>query len=101
MKTLKKLWIYFGKTMHRVTNPIVLSLLFFGIITPFGMTRKALGMSSMQIGYDPSATTYWEKKLARKRNWSLLPLLFILFVFGLLLILSEIPLIAPFIYTLF
>ena len=42
----------------------------------------------------------WRFARARKKFW-LLPILFIMFLFGLLLVLTQGTAIAPFIYTLF
>lgn len=43
---------------------------------------------------------FWSFLRARKKFW-LLPLLLMMFVFGLLLVLTQGSAIAPFIYTLF
>jgi len=41
-------------------------------------------------------TFLWERKL-----WWLIPLVLVLFLFGILITLAQNPVIAPFIYTLF
>jgi len=43
---------------------------------------------------------FWEFLKARKKYW-LLPILFVLVLFGVLIILSQGSAVAPFIYTIF
>jgi len=43
---------------------------------------------------------FWEFLIARKKYW-LLPILFVLVLFGMLIILSQGSAVAPFIYTIF
>jgi len=43
---------------------------------------------------------FWEFLKVRKRYW-LLPIVFILFLLGVIIVLTESSAVAPFIYTLF
>jgi hypothetical protein len=47
----------FARLMHRVTNPVLMAILFFGAITPIGYLRRRFGTGVIAVGPEPS---YWE-----------------------------------------
>lgn len=52
-------WMALGNLLGRVVSPIVLGVIFFAVITPFGVIRRATGWDPMRRRYDPDASTYW------------------------------------------
>jgi hypothetical protein len=56
---LNRLWTRLGLLLHRIVSPVVLGVMFFGVITPIGLARRALGKDSLRLRYDPAASTYW------------------------------------------
>ena len=56
---LNRAWMKLGELMGRVVNPIVLGVLFYGVITPFGIARQLFGADPMKRKFDPAAKTYW------------------------------------------
>lgn len=56
---LNKAWTRFGLILHRIVNPIVLGIMFFGVVTPTGFAMRWLGKDSLRLRWDPRATTYW------------------------------------------
>lgn len=50
-------WMALGRVMHAVMGPIVLGLIYFVVVTPFGWARRTFGRSQLQR--DPTAATYW------------------------------------------
>jgi hypothetical protein len=54
------------------------------------LAQRRLGIAGELLGF-----------FARSKRWWLLPLIFFVMMFGVLLILSQSSAIAPFIYTLF
>ena len=53
-------WLKFGEILHRVVSPIALGIMFFGIITPFGIAARFLSCrDAMRRKYEPSASSYW------------------------------------------
>ncbi len=47
--------------MGRVVAPVVLSLVFFLILTPLGLVLRLLGKDLLQLRRNPAADTYWQK----------------------------------------
>lgn len=55
---LNRLWMRFGALLHRIVSPIVLAVLFFALITPFGMVMRMLGKDPLKLRFEP-IPTYW------------------------------------------
>jgi len=55
-----RLWLLFGLLLHRIVNPIVMGVVFYLVVTPFGlvMRRKRTGLNAMRRP-DKAATSYW------------------------------------------
>ena len=54
-----RLWQGFGALLHRIVSPIVLAVMFFGVVTPMGLLMRAFAKQSMRQRRDPAAETYW------------------------------------------
>ncbi len=52
-------WMKFGLLLHKVTNPIIMGLIFFLAVTPSALIMRALGKDPLQRKFDPSAESYW------------------------------------------
>ena len=55
---LNKLWMRLGFFLGTIINPIILGILFFGLITPYGLFIKLIGRDELNI-----------KKLKKKTFW--------------------------------
>jgi len=53
------LWMKLGRLMGRIVSPLVLGIMFFGIVTPIGFLMRVAGKSPLKLNYDPSADSYW------------------------------------------
>ena len=56
---LNKLWLKFGLLLHHVINPLVMGLLFFGVITPMALIVRLLGKDLLRLRFDAQAKSYW------------------------------------------
>ena len=56
---LNRLWTRFGLLLARVMNPLVLGLLFYGVVTPMGLAMRALGKDPLRRRFEPEAASYW------------------------------------------
>jgi len=59
---LNKLFQLFGQFMHKVTNPLIMGLVFFLTVLPTGVILKLLGKDPMRRKLDPAVNTYWIKR---------------------------------------
>ncbi len=56
---LNRLWTRFGLLLHKIVNPIVMGVMFFGVVTPTGLIMRAFGKDPMRLRRDPAAASYW------------------------------------------
>ena len=54
-----RLWLRFGLLLQAVVSPIVLALLFYGVIVPIGLLKRVFGKDSLRLQEDRAANTYW------------------------------------------
>ncbi len=62
LRPLNRVWFRFGALLHRLDSPIVLGLLFFGVITPTAVVMHAMRRDVLGLAFDPSAKSYWIKR---------------------------------------
>jgi hypothetical protein len=59
LKPLNRLWLKFGLLLHKVVNPIVMALVFFGTVLPTSLIMRALGKDSLRLKRQSHANSYW------------------------------------------
>lgn len=59
LATPRRLWLRFGELMNHVTNPLILGLLFYGVVTPIGLIMRWAGRDALRLRPGKLATTYW------------------------------------------
>ena len=58
LRPVYRVWMRFGLLMSRITTPIILSLVFFLVITPIALIRGLLGKDSMARRLDGDISSY-------------------------------------------
>ena len=56
---LNLVWLRFGLLLHKVVNPIVMGLVFFGTVLPTGLIMRMLGKDLLRLKRQPDANSYW------------------------------------------
>lgn len=59
LQPLNHLWVKLGLLLHRVVNPIVMGLLFYGTILPTGLVMRMRGRDLLRLKRDSTAESYW------------------------------------------
>jgi hypothetical protein len=59
LNPLNHAWLKFGLLLHKVVNPIVMSLVFYGTVLPTGLIMRALGKDLLRLKIQPDADSYW------------------------------------------
>ncbi|GGB57789.1 hypothetical protein GCM10011505_43330 [Tistrella bauzanensis] len=55
-----RLWMAFGRVLHRVISPVMLAVIYFGVITPGGlMLRHVFRRNSLRLGFRSGVASYW------------------------------------------
>jgi|SRR5579862_534452 len=55
-------WARVGVLLHRVFNPAVMAILFFGFFVPIGLFYRCRKKQSVISWHDASLTSYWIKR---------------------------------------
>jgi len=58
---LNKAWIKFGEILGSIISPLVMGIIFFGIVTPIGLFLKLIGKDVLKLKQDKK-NTYWIEK---------------------------------------
>jgi hypothetical protein len=59
LQPLNNLWMKFGALLAKIMNPIFLTIMFFGIITPAGLILRLFRKDLLSMRLDPNAKSYW------------------------------------------
>ena len=59
LNPLNRLWLKFGLLLHRVVNPVIMGLVFYGTVLPTGLVLRAMGRDLLRLKREPEADSYW------------------------------------------
>jgi saxitoxin biosynthesis operon SxtJ-like protein len=59
LSPLNRAWFHVGLTLHRVVNPIVMAIIYYGTVVPVGLILRARGKDMLRLKRDPNARSYW------------------------------------------
>ena len=62
LKPINKVWMGLAIVLGFIMTRVILTTLFYLVITPIGFLAKIFGKKFMLLKYDKSAKTYWEKR---------------------------------------
>ncbi len=65
LKPVEKVWMTFATALGWVMTRVILSILFFGMLTPMGLIGRLVGKDFLNLKMDASAKTYWIYRKAR------------------------------------
>ncbi len=65
LRPVHRIWMKVGHVLGYVNTRILLGLIFFLVVTPMGIMRRALGKDAMQKVFAQDATTYRVPKSPR------------------------------------
>jgi saxitoxin biosynthesis operon SxtJ-like protein len=56
---LNRAWAWIGRGLNRVVSPLLILVLFYGVVTPVGLAMRAAGKDSLRLRRDPHSSSYW------------------------------------------
>jgi hypothetical protein len=59
---LNRLWLKFGELLHRIVSPVILGIMFFGVITPVGWLMRLAGKDILSLKFNREASSYWVRR---------------------------------------
>jgi hypothetical protein len=61
-------WMKLGSILGWINTRIILSVLFYGLITPIGLILRLFGYNALEPKFDNSATSYFHQVVPRDSN---------------------------------
>ena len=62
LKPVYVVWMVFATILGWVMTRVILSLLFYVILTPIGLILRLFGKQFLELRWDKSQTTYWNNR---------------------------------------
>ena len=59
LKPLNHLWFRFGLLLHKIVNPVVMGLLFYGTVVPTGIVMRLMGKDLLRLRLERESESYW------------------------------------------
>jgi hypothetical protein len=56
---LNRLWFALGLLLHRVVNPVVMAVMFYGAMLPMALLLRWLGKDLLRLKREPESASYW------------------------------------------
>ena len=58
LRTFYRAWMRFGLLASRVMTPLILGIVFFGMISPMAFVMRLMGKDPLKKGFDPNQKSY-------------------------------------------
>jgi len=68
LKPLNKIWMGLAIVLGFFMSRLILTLLFYIALTPVSLLAKMVGKKFIDLKYDKSAKTYWEKRTINQKK---------------------------------
>ena len=62
LRHLNRVWFRLGLLLHRIVNPVVLGVIYFGVVVPLGLVMRRFRKDSLNLARDPACASYWIKR---------------------------------------
>ncbi len=59
LRLFNRLWMKFATLLHAIVSPVVLAVIYYLVLTPFGIVQRLAGRDTMQRNFDPKTDSYW------------------------------------------
>jgi hypothetical protein len=56
---LNLIWLKFGQLLHRLVDPIVMAMIFYGTVLPTGIVMRMMGKDILRLKRRPDVDSYW------------------------------------------
>jgi hypothetical protein len=70
LRPLNKIWFKLGLFLGSIVSPVVMGILFFGLITPIAVLMRIKGRDVLKIKNNSSCSSYWVNRVTVEENLS-------------------------------
>lgn len=68
LRPLNIVWFRIGLVLQKFFSPVIMGIIFFLIITPFGLFMRLIGKRPLKLEFDRKAVTYWRIRTPTERE---------------------------------
>jgi hypothetical protein len=62
LRPLNYLWFRLGLLLHLIVSPLIMGIVFFGVMTPFALVMRWFGHRFLDKDLEPGLLSYWKPK---------------------------------------
>ncbi len=59
LSPMNRMWTRVGLILHKIISPVIMAIMYYGIITPTGLIMKIIGNDLLKLKFDKSTDSYW------------------------------------------
>jgi hypothetical protein len=59
LRPLNLIWLKFGLLLHKIVNPVIMGLLFFGVFAPMGFAMRLFGVDFLRTKPKAASESHW------------------------------------------
>jgi hypothetical protein len=56
---LNRAWRWISVQLFKIANPLIMAVLFFGVLTPIGLIMRVAGKDTLRLRSDKESSSYW------------------------------------------
>ena len=68
LKRVHQFWFGLAHWLNRFTSPLLLGLIFFGLILPIGLIKRLFRASKIKLQFDPDSDSYREANITSESS---------------------------------
>jgi len=58
-----RLWFRFGMLLQKITHPLIMAIIFYGVVSPMALILRAVGKDLLRMRWEPEVKTYWIERV--------------------------------------
>jgi integral membrane sensor domain MASE1 len=62
LEPMARAWMTFALVLARVINPLLMLVLFVGLITPIGLLKRLASGNALALKFDKARASYWQRR---------------------------------------
>lgn len=59
LSSLNRIWFQFGLFLHKFVSPLIMGLIFFGVVMPTGLLMRLFGKKPLDLDFVSDQKSYW------------------------------------------
>ena len=57
-----RIWFQFSLLLYKIVNPLIMGLIFFGVVTPTGLLMRQFSKNPLDLSFNAAEQSYWKHR---------------------------------------